>query len=124
MGGITMRSFRMRLEPLALLVTIICICMCVLALLSFATSMADQRIAFQHGETVRIRYELEEAGQRFLKELSRSDDTGIINRELEKDGYRLSIEVLKEDDEMKIRTWKIVKIGKQDENIGGLREGE
>ena len=119
-----MRSFRMRLEPLALLVTIICICMCVLALLSFATSMADQRIAFQHGETVRIRYELEEAGQRFLKELSRSDDTGIINRELEKDGYRLSIEVLKEDDEMKIRTWKIVKIGKQDENIGGLREGE
>ena len=115
---------RIRLEPLALLLCIICICMSVLSLLSFTTSAADMRLAQRYGETVKTRYLLEEEGQRFLLEAESLDTTGIIEKEIEKEGYRLSIVLDKQDDRLTVRSWKIVKVWEQDNGIDGLWKGD
>ena len=59
-----MNTGRLRLGMLSILMTVIVICMSVLSLLSYATSLADLRLARRYAETVRIRYELEEEDER------------------------------------------------------------
>ena len=113
-----------RLEPLALLLAIIGICMAVLAMLGLATAKADLALAEKHAETVRIRFELEEAGQRYLQEIEEETDTGIIEKEIEKDGYRLYIMIEKDEEDLLIRTWTISRIWEQDGYIEGLWEGK
>ena len=51
-----MNTGRLRLGMLSILMTVIVICMSVLSLLSYATSLADLRLARRYAETVRIRW--------------------------------------------------------------------
>ena len=111
-----MNSSRLRLGMLSILLTIIVICMGVLSLLSFATSMADERLSNRYAQTIKIRYELEEEGRRLLK-----DSTAIIETEILKDGYKLVIEAQDKDH---IRTWRIEKVWDEDTSIDDLWGGE
>ncbi len=67
-----MKHIPIKLGPLALLLTVISICMTVLGLLTFATARGDLSLAEKHGDTVRLRYELEAEGQAFLGEACRA----------------------------------------------------
>ena len=65
-----MKRISIHLGPLALLLTVITICMSTLGVLSVSNASADDRLAQRYAETIRIRYELEEQGQRYLKEVN------------------------------------------------------
>ena len=109
-----MNTARLRLGMLSLLLTVIVICMSVLSLLSFASSMADERLAQRYARTIEIRYQLEKQGRLLLKQ------KGRIDAEIELDGYKLIIET---DDAGEIKTWCIEKIWQQDDRIDDLWEG-
>ncbi len=55
-----------RLGPLILLLSVICVCLTMLSLLSFSAAGADKRLAEKYADTVRVRYELEAEGQELL----------------------------------------------------------
>ena len=97
-----------RMGPLALLLSVISICMAVLSMLSLANSSADMRLAKRYANTVEIRYQLEEEGQRYLSQLD--EDVQQIEKEFEKDGYRLRISLSRNEEGYEIRNWKIEKI--------------
>ena len=119
-----MKNTPIRLGLLALLLTIISICMAVLAMLSVSSSHADLRLSQRFAQSVRTRYELEEEGQLFLKQMNESPKDGIINKEIEKDGFLLSIELELQDDEYIIRNWKIKKTWEESTKIDNLWKGE
>ena len=109
-----MNTGRLRLGLLSILLSVIVICMSVLSLLSFATSMADMRLAQRYARTVEIRYQLEKQGRELLQQ------QGAVNTEIVLDGYKLIIE---SDESGEIKTWCIEKIWQQDESIDDLWEG-
>lgn len=109
-----MNSSKLRLGMLSILLTIIVICMAVLSLLSFATSMADLRLARRYARTIEIRYELEEEGRRLLEQ------QGIIETEIYNEDYKLVIEAEGKDN---IRTWRIEKVWEEDTSIDDLWGG-
>ncbi len=109
-----MNTGRLRLGLLSILLSVIVICMSVLSLLSFATSMADMRLAQRYARTVEIRYQLEKQGRQLIQQ------QGAVNTEIELEGYRLIIE---SDENGEIKTWCIEKIWQQDERIDDLWEG-
>ena len=94
-----MKNTPIRLGLLALLLTIISICMAVLAMLSVSSSHADLRLSERFAQSVKTRYELEEEGQLFLKQMNESPKDEIISKDIEKDGFVLSIELQLKDDE-------------------------
>ncbi len=83
-----MNKAPIKLGPLALLLTVISICLTTLAILTFATARADRRLAEKYAATVQLRYELDEDGQKWLRDAA--DDDEIV---LEKDGSTLTIRV-------------------------------
>ena len=109
-----MNTGRLRLGMLSILLTVIVICMSVLSLLSYATSLADMRLANRYAKTVEIRYELERQGRLLIR------DQGAVNTEIELEGYKLVIET---DESGQIKTWCIEKIWQQDDTIDDLWEG-
>jgi len=111
-----------RMGPLALLLSVISICMAVLSMLSLANSSADMRLAKRYANTVEIRYQLEEEGQRYLNQLD--EDVQQIEKEFEKDGYRLRISLSRNEEGYEIRNWKIEKIWEESSDYGDLWNGE
>ena len=109
-----MNTGRLRLGMLSILLTVIVICMSVLSLLSYATSLADMRLANRYAKTVEIRYELERQGRLLIR------NQGAVNTEIELEGYKLVIET---DESGQIKTWCIEKIWQQDDTIDELWEG-
>lgn len=81
-----MNKAPVKLGPLALLLTVISICLTTLAILTFATARADWRLAEKYAATVRLRYELDEEGQEWLRDADPNDGTV-----LEKEGSTLTI---------------------------------
>lgn len=129
-----MKRAGVRLGPLALLLTVISILLTVLATLTFSTSHADYALARRFSETVRIRYSLEEQGQAYLAEMhdlaeAGQDLTGDINagsmvfRILEEDGYRLTIGLEKQGNNIRVDTWSIEKIWNPDAQEDHLWDG-
>ena len=111
-----MNTGRLRLGMLSILMTVIVICMSVLSLLSYATSLADLRLARRYAETVRIRYELEEEGRALLKE---GNTAGIMETEIQKEGYALNI---KADGDLSL--WRIRRIWTEDDSIDERWNGD
>lgn len=111
-----MNTGKLRLGMLSILMTVIVICMSVLSLLSYATSLADLRLARRYAETVRIRYELEEEGRALLKEGNTAD---IMETEIQKEGYALNI---KADGDLSL--WRIRRIWTEDDSIDELWNGD
>lgn len=84
-----MKQVPIKLGPLALLLAVISICLTTLAILTFSTAQADQRLADRFADTVSARYQLDAKGQEFLSELSRDvHDRGTSATEdfISKDG--------------------------------------
>ncbi len=119
-----MKNTPIRLGLLALLLTIISICMAVLAMLSVSSSHADLRLSERFAQSVKTRYELEEEGQLFLKQMNESPKDEIISKDIEKDGFVLSIELQLKDDEYIIRNWKIKKTWEESTKIDNLWKGD
>lgn len=119
-----MRHIPIKLGPLAVLLTVISICMSTLGILAFATARADLRLAEEYAETVRIRYELEAEGQRFLRTAAQAlregrepgeldnaevDEDGTVWRILENGEFRLKVGIVPEDGELRVVSWKMQK---------------
>ncbi len=86
-----------KLGPLALLLTVISICLTTMAILTFATARADRRLAEKYAATVRLRYELDQEGQSWLRDVQAQtvspDPDGTYETVLERDGSTLTIRV-------------------------------
>lgn len=64
-----MKRRQMRLGTVAVLFTVVVLCISVLAVLSVATVRADKAMAERYAQQVSERTDLENAGQRWLKEV-------------------------------------------------------
>ena len=113
-----MKQIPIKLGPLALLLTVICICLTTLAVLAFATARADQRLAAKSAETVSTRYQLEIQGQEFMKELSETDPADYSLMDLERIGFRPSAA-----GHVRIVSWRMEKDWAEDDSLGDLWDG-
>ena len=102
----------MKLGPLALLLAVVSICLTVLAILSFATARADQKLAERYAHTVQTRYALEEQGQIYL-ETAKPNSTKVF----EQDNMCLTVVI---DERGTVTDWRVEKKWDQEELIGGL----
>ena len=119
-----MKRISIHLGPLALLLTVITICMSTLGVLSVSNASADDRLAQRYAETIRIRYELEEQGQRYLKEVN----NGTASPEQEKvfriDEYTLTVSLKSEGGSYVPNLWKIRKDWQESAEINDLWLGD
>ena len=119
-----MRHIPIKLGPLAVLLTVISICMATLGILAFTTARADLRLEEEYADTVRIRYELEAEGQRFLKAAAQAlkegmeleelggtevDEEGIVWKILENGEFRLKAGIEEEGGSVRVVSWKMFK---------------
>jgi len=126
-----MNQVPIKLGPLALLLSVISICLTTLAILSFSTARADLRLAEKYAETVRVRYELEEQGQDFLRQMTEDGQApgtetradGTVWKTIEMDGSRLSIGLEPEGETYRIVSWRQERDWVQDTDIGNLWAG-
>lgn len=114
-----MNRIPIRLGPLALLLTVIAICVSSLGVLSVADAAADLRLAERYAETVRIRYELEEKGQRFLQEAA-AGTSADTERQFHQEGYTLTV-VLDDGEPVE---WKLRKDWEENTEMDDLWMGE
>ena len=133
-----MRHVPIKLGPLAVLLTEISICMTTLGVLAFTTARADWSLAEEYAETVRVRYELEAEGQRFLWAAAKSrqegigpgalentevDEDGVIWRSFEKGEFGLKVGVREESGTLRVVSWRMRKEWELDEDMN-LWSGE
>lgn len=111
-----MNHVPIKLGPLALLLAVVSICLAVLSILTFTTARADLALAEQYAETIRIRYVLEEQGQRFLAEAEPGAE-----QTFEQDGIRLVVAL---DEEGSVVRWTLEREWTQDEAFGNLWLGD
>ena len=111
-----MNHMPIKLGPLALLLSVICLCLSVLAVLTFSTARADLALAERYAQTVQTRYALEAQGQTFLA----TARPGTV-QEFEQDGMRLTVAV---DETGAVTRWTMEKQWTQAETIGGLWPGQ
>ena len=116
-----MKQVPIRLGPLALLLSVISICLTTLAILSFATSSADLRLARKYADTMKTRYALEQEGQAFLRDVRQGnvpagaeEEDGMISEVFEQDGFELHIRLTKDG---RILSWRIEKQWEEDTSI-------
>jgi len=118
-----MKRVTMHLGPLALLLTVIAICMSTLGVLSVSNAYADKRLSDRYAETVRIRYELEEQGQQYLREVN----AGTVSPEEEKvfrsGDYTLTILLEQKDGDYVPSLWKIRRDWEEQTEINDLWMG-
>ena len=121
-----------RLGPLALLLTVICICMTVLAILTFTTAGADLRVARNYADTVSARAELDNEGEELLAKLENGAEAlemgfsggsdGVLEKILEKGELRLKIGILQDTGKNRwtVVKWEHSRNWQPDEDIGKL----
>ena len=112
---------RIRLGPFVIFLVIIAMILTMLALLSFATSNADEALAERYAQVTQTKYELEKRGKAFLceieeeiqsgKELHREDlilnEEGNFEHTEELGTYRLWIGFSIKDGACLVTRWKI-----------------
>ena len=131
-----MKQVPIKLGPLALLLTVISICLTTLSILAFTTARADLRLAEKSAETLRVRYELEQQGQSFLRELCDADpaDYSLMDLERDRDGvwhteFREGDAVLRigfrpsADGGVQVLSWRMEKDWAEDDSLGDLWDG-
>lgn len=117
-----MKDMPIRLGPLALLLCVISICLTSLAMLSYADASSDMRLAQRYGQSVKTRYLLEQDGQEHLAQVN-NGQSSEIEKEFERDGYRLSVRFRQTAEGYEIDHWKIKKIWNETEDMDDLWEG-
>ncbi|MBQ9032415.1 MAG: hypothetical protein IJ106_13330 [Parasporobacterium sp.] len=128
-----MKDVPVKLGPLALLLTVICICMTTLAILTFTTAQADLSLANKYADTVTQRYQLEKEGQTFLaqttEDLARGillmpEADGLVHEDLELGNTTLHIALrMKGSSSFTVDTWKMERKWEEDTKLGNLWDG-
>ena len=126
---------QIKLGPLALLLTVICVCLTTLAILTATTARADKRLAEKYADNISSRYALEIEGQRFLADVTAAVSAGrtpeiegaefsegSIYKTFESDGVTLYVE-LSTDGEVSVTQWCVYKEWEEDTEIGSLWNG-
>ena len=126
-----------KLGPLALLLTVISICLTILAILTYTTAGADDRLAQRYAQTTTERYELEIDGQEALAEfpagfeanaeydeLLATQAEAVLWKTIEQDGLVLTIGATPGTDGPQVVTWKVSRQWEQDGLIHNLWDGE
>ncbi len=121
-----------RLGPLAVLLTVVAISLSTLAILTFSTARADKALAERFASSVKIRYELEKEGNRFIERLysdpAVSSDPSVTIEDdrmvytLSKEGYTLTITAAK--DGGALSKWQIRKEWEHEDRIDNLWGGD
>ena len=133
-----MRHIPIRLGPLALLLTVISICMSTLGILAFTTARADFSLAEKYAATVEERYALEQEGQRFLLEVSKTwksgaglgaldgieEEDGVYYRPFTNGGRNLIVGIIGEESGIRVVEWRMQKDWEPEEGMGNLWLGE
>ena len=126
-----MTQVPIKLGPLALLLTVISICLTTLAILTFTTAQADQRLADRYAQTVETRYQLETQGQAFYQEVqeavTRKDTVSLVpylvrepneyEKQITEGDASLTVRIRNEDGDCKIVSWKTVHSWEEDTNV-------
>ena len=124
-----MNQTPIKLGPLTLLLTVISICLTVLSILTFTTAQADERLAQKFAETVQTRYELEQEGQAFLRDVAEGgpdfimDDSvtrtaqGVFKKTFERDGAKLTIGYRNTANGVRIVSWRHEKEWEEDTSL-------
>ena len=94
-----MREVPIKLGPIALLLTIISICLTTLGILTMTTAQADLRLSNRFAETVRTRYNLEQAGQELMKALQDALEEGVDPMAAEKPEGSVVVERFEKQDD-------------------------
>lgn len=134
-------SYKIRLGPVAVFLTVITAVLATLAILTFSTARADAVLAERFAQMTGIRYELEAKGSRFLseadalfsmEEITEADlpegvslaDDGGLSYYIEKDGYAMSIRVSEgSDGRPVIGEWRISKLWEGDDPFEDIWPG-
>ena len=93
---------KIRLGPIAIFLVVVAIVLTTLATLTLATTNADKVMAERFASVTSVRYELEAAGQQFLRDYDEQISAGTVTDNdrigtFAKDGYTLEIEVSRPD---------------------------
>ena len=118
-----MNRIPIRLGPLALLLTVISICMTTLGVLSTADAGADMRLAQRYADTVRIRYELEEDGQKSLRDADKGTETDT-EKTFEREGYTLTVSLKRDGGSYVPELWKLRREWEEHTGIDDLWQGD
>jgi len=106
-----MKQTPIKLGPLALLLTVVCLCLVTLSILSFSTSQADDRMSERYASTVTTRQALTGEGQKFLfdadEQLATTGRLSKTETTLTKDGFTLTIRLKQTGDTYEIAEWKL-----------------
>ena len=119
-----MKRITIHLGPLALILTVITICMSTLGVLSVSNAYADKRLARRYAETVRIRYELEEQGQQYLKEVNEGGAAGETEKVFRLENYTLTVSLQEENGTYVPKLWKIRRDWEEQPEIKDLWMGD
>ena len=131
-----MRSFPVKLGPLALLLTGIVLCLTALAILTLTAARADLAQAERYADTVRTRYALEQRGQAFLRDADEAlragrspdtldaelTDTGV-RKTFSHDGALLTVVLRTEDGSLTVEQWKRCREWAENVELGDLWPG-
>lgn len=108
-----MKQTPIKLGPLALLLTVVCICLVTLSILNFTTSRADDSMSRRYADTVTVRQQLTAEGERFLYEadqqLAQGGTLTTTEQTFEQDGYTLTVRLTQTGDTYEIAQWKLEK---------------
>ena len=108
-----MKQTPIKLGPLALLLTVVCICLVTLSILNFTTSRADDSMSHRYADTVTIRQQLTAEGERFLYEadqqLAQGGTLTTTEQTFEQDGYTLTVRLTQTGDTYEIAQWRLEK---------------
>ena len=108
-----MKQTPIKLGPLALLLTVVCICLVTLSILNYTTSRADDSMSRRYADTVAIRQQLTAEGERFLYEadeqLANGGTLETTEQTFEQDGYTLTVRLTQTGDTYEIAQWRLEK---------------
>ena len=108
-----MKQTPIKLGPLALLLTVVCICLVTLSILNFTTSRADDSMSRRYADTVTVRQQLTAEGERFLYEadqqLAEGGTLTTTEQTFEQDGYTLTVRLTQTGDTYEIAQWRLEK---------------
>lgn len=132
-------NHRIRLGPIAVFLVVIAVVLTTLAVLTVATSNADQVMAERFARVTQIRYELENEGEKYLQEVDEKSKAGKVTaksigaeeteagfrKTISKEGYDLVIEMtgLKSGSGYEVTRWEIIKEWNADDPLNNIWQG-
>ncbi len=132
-------SHKVRLGPIAIFLMIVAMVLVTLATLTVATANADRVLAHRFAQVTQTRYDLESAGQEFLRDYDEQVQSGMIladeldvretangyMKTFSKDGYTLQVQVSRPDaaGNFELQQWKVNKEWNEENPFNNIWDG-